>query len=227
MVLFILPCDRKEERLISSVPYYIIVIGPAKQVSKFTKSFLSDAPANQVHFGLTVPISYSVLTKRNPKGIIWYSPEDSCCKSIVADMSGGPIEFEVGLKLSNLPSALKAHSIVAPLKVNASNASVSIIGGIKKIPDNDDSNLKGSSHTVRVRVSNLSKNSVIRCTLPPQNIPRWVSTLSLEDDNYPARQQPGTYKLSSIVSGIQEAYNASYPHGLPPVFSLTIQIEKD
>lgn len=212
------------------IPYYIWVIGPQEQVQVVTNRVLRNLPAQQAYFGFEYKnIPYTALLKEKqfrPAGVVYCSSRnaDPCTEINLQPDKKEPVEFTIGLDLSQLPLSmqsldyLKKNLIVTGTGSRASMVSITAADeSIKATPD-----LAKYSHFVRVRVPELTASSGTITVQLPQVTPNWITSWSTDNDNNPAADPKKTYQLTKIIDGVQ----ALYRDQSDLVFSATIQFNK-
>ncbi|WP_157577987.1 hypothetical protein [Pontibacter akesuensis] len=212
------------------IPYYIWVIGPQQEVQVVTNRVLRNLPPQQAYFGFEYEaVPYSALLKErafSPAGVVYCSSRnaDPCTLVNLQPEKEEPVEFTIGLDLSNLPMSmqqveyLKKNLKVAATGSRASIASVTAADeSIKATPD-----LAKYSHFVRVRVPQLTASSGTISVQLPQVYPTWIDKWATDNDNNPAAEPKKTYQLDKIVDGVQALYRDQSDF----VFNSTIQFNK-
>ncbi|WP_162426089.1 hypothetical protein [Pontibacter pudoricolor] len=212
------------------IPYYIWVIGPQQDVQVVTNRVLRNLPAQQAYFGFKYEsIPYSALLKEKqfrPAGVVYCSSRnaDPCTAVNLQPAKDEPVEFTIGLDLSQLPISMQTIDYLKKnLKVTSNGSRPTIVSvkaadeTIKATPD-----LAKYSHFVRVRVPELTANSGTISVQLPQVTPAWIKTWSTDNDNNPASAPKKTYQLTKIIDGVQALYRDQNDF----VFSATIQFNK-
>lgn len=212
------------------VPYYIWVIGKQEEVQVVANKVLRNLPPQQAYFGFeykTVP--YSALLKEKefkPTGIVYCSSRNAnpCTSVNMQPGKNEPVEFTVGLDLSQLPEAMQnATYLKQNLKVvaNGSRAEMASVKAadenLKAVPD-----LAKYTHFVRVRVPQLTANFGSVSVQLPQVYPSWIKAWTTEDDNNPSADPKKTYQLNKIIEGVQALYRDQSDF----VFNAPIQFNK-
>lgn len=212
------------------IPYYIWVIGKQKEVQVVTGKVLRKLPAQQAYFGFEYEsIPYSALLKEKafkPMGIVYCSSRnaDPCTSVNLQPEKKEPVEFTIGLDLSQLPLSMQnIEYLKKNLKVSSTGSRPTIVSvtaadeSIKATPD-----LVKYSHFVRIRVPELTANSGTIAVQLPQVTPAWINTWSTANDNNPAAEPKKTYQLTKIIDGVQ----ALYRDQSDLVFNVTLQFNK-
>ncbi len=212
------------------IPYYIWVIGKQQEVQVVTNKVLRNLPAQQAYFGFEYKsIPYSALLKEKqfrPTGVVYCSSRnaDPCTSVNLQPEKKEPVEFAIGLDLSQLPMSMQSIEYLKKnLKLSSTGSRPAIVSvtaadeSIKSIPD-----LAKYSHFVRVRVPELTANSGTISVQLPQVTPTWIKAWSTDNDNNPAAAQKKTYQLTKIIDGVQALYRDQSDF----VFNATIQFNK-
>ncbi|MBJ6118924.1 hypothetical protein JAO76_12010 [Pontibacter sp. BT310] len=212
------------------IPYYIWVIGKQEDVQVVTNKVLRNLPAQQAYFGFEYEsIPYSALLKEKafkPAGVVYCSSRnaDPCTSVNLQPEKKEPVEFTIGLDLSQLPLSMQTIDYLKKnLKVTSTGSRSTIVSvtaadeTIKATPD-----LAKYTHFVRVRVPELTANSGTISVQLPQVTPAWISGWSTDNDNNPAADPKKTYQLTKIVDGVQALYRDQNDF----VFNATIEFKK-
>ncbi|MEJ8755562.1 hypothetical protein WG947_01025 [Pontibacter sp. H259] len=212
------------------IPYYIWVIGKQEDVQVVTNKVLRNLPAQQAYFGFEYKsIPYSALLKEKqfkPAGVVYCSSRnaDPCTSVNLQPEKKGPVEFTIGLDLSQLPMSMQSIDYLKKnLKVVSTGSRptmISVTGADESIKATPD--LAKYSHFVRVRVPELTANSGTISVQLPQVTPTWINAWSTDNDNNPAAAQKKTYQLTKIIDGVQALYRDQSDF----VFNATIQFNK-
>ncbi|WP_161887606.1 hypothetical protein [Pontibacter russatus] len=212
------------------IPFYIWVIGPQQEVQVVTNRVLRNLPPQQAYFGFEYEsIPYSALLKEkefSPSGIVYCSSSnaDPCTSVNLQPEEDQPVEFTVGLDLSNLPMAMQqVDYLKRNLKIGSKGSRASLVSvtaadeSIKATPD-----LARYTHFVRVQVPQLTANAGTISVQLPHVYPTWIDNWATDNDNNPVANPKKTYQLDKIVDGVQALYRDQSDF----VFEATIQFNK-
>ncbi|WP_210488937.1 hypothetical protein [Rufibacter aurantiacus] len=213
------------------VPFYIWVIGKQQEVQTVTNKVLRDLPAQQAYFGFDYQrVPYSAILKSNtfrPAGVVYCTSRTAevCTNVNLMPEKDEPVEFTIGLNLSDFPASLQDEAYLKQhlrLAVTGGKASIGTViaasEDVKATPD-----LNQYTHFVRVRVPQLTANTGSITLALPQVVPTWISQWSTANDNNPAGAPRKTYQLNSIMEGVQALYRDKSEN----VFSVTMKFNKE
>ncbi|RNI30666.1 hypothetical protein EFB08_05305 [Rufibacter latericius] len=213
------------------VPFYIWVIGKQQEVQTVINKVLRNLPAQQAYFGFAYPsVPYSALLKSNtfrPLGVVYCTSRTAeVCTSVnLKPEKEEPVEFTIGLNLSDFPASLQQVAFLKQhlkLAVTGGKASIGTViaasEDVKATPE-----LAKYTHFVRVRVPELTANTGSFTLQLPQVQPAWVNQWSTANDNNPAGAQRKTYQLNNIMEGVQALYRDKSEN----VFSITMKFNKE
>ncbi|MBC3539699.1 hypothetical protein ACFSC6_21580 [Rufibacter sediminis] len=213
------------------IPFYIWVIGQQQEVQTVINKVLRNLPAQQAYFGFSYPnVAYSAILKSNtfrPAGVVYCTSRTAeVCTSVnLMPEKEEPVEFTIGLNLSDFPASMQQVSFLKQhlkLAVTGGKASIgTVIAASEEVKATPD--LAKYTHFVRVKVPQLTANSGSITLQLPQVLPAWVNQWSTANDNNPAGAQRKTYQLNTIIEGVQALYRDKSEN----VFSVTMKFNKE
>lgn len=192
------------------VPYYVWVFGPAALVGQFDATLLKGLNGEQAHFGLPAQeVPSAVLSRYGRKGS-WFVADAgkqagaSGHTVAVSDASAQePVEFVVGLDLTQLPELFQAPEYLQKnlaLRGNTTEAKVLKVEAASDATKRSGGPEAAFSHFVTVRVTGKPRSRQDLTLALPAARPAWVERWSTTDDTRPG---PHTFALSRQLDGLQ------------------------
>ena len=213
------------------IPYYIWVIGKQQAVQTVINKVLRNLPAQQAYFGFSYKsVPYSAILKSNqfkPMGVVYCTSRTAavCTEVNLGPEKGEPVQFTIGLNLSDLPASMQALAYLKKnlkLTVTGGKASLGTVvaasADTKALPD-----LTNYTHFVQVNVPQVTANTGTLTLQLPLVVPTWISQWSTDNDNNPAAAPRKTYQFQSIIDGVQALYQDKDAQ----VFNATITFKKE
>ncbi|UYZ61953.1 hypothetical protein [Hymenobacter weizhouensis] len=214
----------------TDIPYYFWVIGPADAVRRFDQALLEQEPARQAHFGVTYPQpAYSLLSKFQNKGA-WYYGDAGASKRTadayrvvaVSEASAQqPVEFVVGLDLSNLPGQYRDPAYLKQnLKLQGTDTDAQLLDVTAATDQTRSSSGPESKYThfAKIRLTQQPKAARPLTLRLDNQRPAWVAQWTTKNDATPA---PKTFALSSLLDGLEARGEGEKP----PVFELPLTVQ--